>query len=516
MTQVLTQSGRVEGQSRNRHVVFRGIPFAKPPVGPLRFRAPQPPEPWPGVRAAHSFGPSAIQRAPTAVMNSVPEPRSEDCLYLNVYTPSADWKRRPVLVWVHGGGFNFGAGSEPLYDGGHLAERGDVVVVTINYRLGALGFLYLPEPERKRLDITANAGVLDQVAALRWVRDNIAAFGGNPDDVTLLGESAGGYSVATLLGMPAARGLFHRAVAQSGARFSRIAGDPARSTYALLKTLEIPEDRPEALWDVPAEHFVPAQLAVGRSSDSALNDISAFAPLYDADTVPLPLEEAFARGQGANVPLLLGTTRDEINLFLGSAVKAFDEPLEPSELLAGLRRVVPGADDDRIGALIETYRRSRIDHGLPASHRALQAAITSDALWRVPNERFMQAYRAHQPATFLYLFTYESPGMRGALRACHALDLPFMFGTWAGPNEERFAGTGEHVRKLSERMMDAWLAFAKNGDPSLPNEPGGEWPAHDDVRRPTMVFDVTSGLQLAPYEEERAAWNGLTPRALIG
>jgi para-nitrobenzyl esterase len=516
MTQVLTQSGWVEGQSRDQHVVFRGIPFAKPPVGRLRFRAPEPAEPWPGVHRAHGFGPSAIQRAPTAVMNSVPEPRSEDCLYLNIYTPGADWKRRPVLFWVHGGGFSFGAGSEPLYDGAHLAERGDVVVVTINYRLGALGFLCLPEPDRKRLEITANAGLLDQIAALRWVRDNIAAFGGNPDDVTLMGESAGAYSVGTLLGMPLARGLFHKAVAQSGARFSRIAGDPARGTHALLKALEISHDALEALWDVPAERFVSAQLAVARSSESALNDISAFAPLYDADTVPLPLEEAFARGEGANVPLMLGTTRDEINLFLGSAVKKFDEPLEDSELRQRLQRVVLGADEARIGGLVETYRRSRVEHGLPASNRALLAAITSDGLWRVPNERFMEAYRAHQPATFLYLFTYESPGMRGALRSCHALDLPFMFGTWGGPNQERFAGTGEHVRALSERMMDAWLAFAKTGDPSLPDAFGGRWPAYDDARRPTMVFDATSELQLAPYEAERAAWQGLTPRALIG
>jgi para-nitrobenzyl esterase len=516
MTQVLTQSGWVEGEQRDRHAVFRGIPFAKPPVGALRFRAPEPPEPWGGVRNAHSFGPSAIQRPPSAIVNSVPEPRSEDCLYLNVYTPGADWARRPVLFWIHGGGFNFGAGSEPLYDGGHLAERGDVVVVTINYRLGALGYLYLPEPERKRLELTANAGSLDQIAALRWVRDNIAAFGGNPDDVTLMGESAGAYSVAMLLGMPQARGLFHKAVAQSGARFSRVAGDPARATHALMRALDISEALPEALWDVPADRFVHAQLTVATQSDRALNDVSAFAPVYDADTVPLPLEEAFARGECAKVPLLLGTTRDEINLFLGQAVKKFGDPLEASELIARLRSVVSGADDARLDALVEIYRRSRTERGLPNGNRALQAAITSDALWRVPNERFMEAYRVQQPATFLYLFTYESPGMRGALRSCHALDLPFMFGTVNGPGQDRFAGTGERVHALSERMMDAWLAFARNGDPSLPGVSGGEWPAYEDARRPTMVFDLTSALQFAPYEEERAAWAGLVPRALIG
>jgi para-nitrobenzyl esterase len=463
---------------------------------------------------------------------------------LNIYTPGADGARRPVLVWIHGGGFNFGAGSEPLYDGGHLAERGvvsevdpvngwgaegfaggarerrrspgNVVVVTINYRLGALGYLCLPEPERKRLELSANAGSLDQIAALRWVHDNIAAFGGNPDHVALMGESAGAYSVAMLLGMPKARGLFHMAVAQSGARFSRISGDPARSTHALMRALDIPEAQPEALWDVPADRFVHAQLAVATQSDRAIHDVSAFAPVYDGDTLPLPLEEAFARGECAKVPLLLGTTRDEINLFLGSAVKKFGDPLEHAQLIAGLRHVVLGADDERLEALVETYRRSRADRALPNSNRALQAAITSDALWRVPNERFMEAYRVQQPATFLYLFTYESPGMRGALRSCHALDLPFMFGTIDGPGQDRFAGTGEGVRALRDRMMDAWLAFARNGDPSLPGVSGGEWPRYDDARRPTMVFDRASGLQFAPYEEERAAWTGLVPRALIG
>jgi para-nitrobenzyl esterase len=467
------------------------------------------------MRDARKFGPSAMQRTPTGAMAGVPEPRSEDCLYLNVYTPGPDWKRRPVFFWVHGGGFNYGSGGEPLYDGGELAERGDVVVVTCNYRLGALGFLSLPEAQRKKLDITANAGLLDQIAALRWVRENIAAFGGNPEDVTLAGESAGGYSVGMLLGMPSARGLFHKAIAQSGARFARIAGDPTRTSTVLLSTLEIPENRLESLWDLPAETLVKAQHAT-RPPDGALADVSSFAPVWDGDTVPRPLEEAFARGECAKVPFMLGTTRDEINLFLGQAVKKFDEPLLYADFMKQLRNAVPGADDARLESMIDVYRQSRSSRGLPAQDRAIEAAIRSDALWRIPNERFALAYRAAEPRTFVYLFTYESPAMRGALRSCHALDLPFMFGTWSLPSEERFAGRGEHVRALSERMMDAWLAFTKTGDPSLPGLAGGEWPAYDDERRPTMVFDRTSGLQHAPYEEERAAWTGLTPRALIG
>src|SRR4051794_32627019 len=212
MTRVQTQKGWVEGERRDAHVVFRGIPFARPPIGSLRFRAPEPAEPWTGVRPAREFGPSSVQPRSALATNTVPEPRSEDCLYLNVYTPGADASRRPVFVWIHGGAFAVGSGGEAVYDGGRLAERGEMVVVTINYRLGALGFSHWTPAERARLGVSSNAGSLDQVTALRWVRENIAAFGGDPDRVTIAGESAGAYSVAMLLGMPAARGLFQQAI----------------------------------------------------------------------------------------------------------------------------------------------------------------------------------------------------------------------------------------------------------------------------------------------------------------
>jgi para-nitrobenzyl esterase len=295
-----------------------------------------------------------------------------------------------------------------------------------------------------------------------------------------------------------------------------VAGDPSRSSLALLRELDIPEQRLEALWDVPADRFVPAQAAIAARGNSALNDVSAFAPAFDGETTPLPLAEAFARGASAKVPLMLGTTRDEINLFLGQAVKKLEEPLEDAALYEQLRPVVPGASDARITTLIDVYRCSRSERKLPHGNRALSAAITSDALWRVTNERFLDAYRAQHVPAFLYLFTYESPAMRGALRSCHALDLPFMFGTLDGPGQDRFAGTGERVHALSRRMMDVWLTFARTGDPSLREVPGGNWPAYQPEQRPTMVFDLESGLQSAPYEEERAAWTGLTPRALIG
>ncbi|HTU59218.1 MAG TPA: carboxylesterase family protein, partial [Polyangiales bacterium] len=413
----------------------------------------------PGIRAATSFSPSALQARSKIVSSSVPEPFAEDCLYLNIYTPAADNAHRPVMFWIHGGGFSFGAGGELLYDGGRLAERGNIVVVTINYRLGALGFSHFPTPVREKLGLSSNAGCLDQIAALHWVRDNIAAFGGDPNAVTIAGESAGAFSVGMLLAMPAARGLYRYAIAQSGARFSRGHGDPHRSTEALMRELAIPAETPEALWDVPAERVLEAQQALAAGAQISEGTVSPFVPVHDGDTLPLPLEHAIASGHYANVPLLIGTNRDEINLFLGPLLRKLSEPISEDALSAGLTKLVPDASRERLAALVEVYGASRKQRDLPHGPRAILAAISSDALWRIPSERFAEAHLVHQPATYQYLFTYESPAMRGALRACHGLELPFMFGTLDMPGQPEFAGRGEAQQQLSERMMDVWLAL---------------------------------------------------------
>jgi para-nitrobenzyl esterase len=503
MTKVQTQKGFLEGERREGHVAFLGVPFAKPPLGALRFRAPEPAEPWAGVRSALAFGPSSMQ-ASSALMH-VPGPFSEDCLYLNVYTPAIDTAKRPVFFWIHGGSFVLGSGSEALYDGGRLAARGDIVVVTVSYRLGALGFSHWSQEERARLGVRSNAGLLDQIAALRWVQSNIAAFGGDPEAITIAGESAGAYSVANLLAMPEARGLFQRAIAQSGARLERGTGDPMRFSRALRRVLEVSDEKLEALWDLPAERILNAQHAAAASETGGAA-INTFAPVHDGDTQPLPLSEAIPSGASARVPLLIGTNRDEMNLFLGAALKKLDEPIAEASLLASLAGLVPGTPEPRLRALLEVYRRSRSARELPHSDRALLAAISTDALWRVPSFRFAEAHRKHQPATFHYLFTYRSPAMRGALGAFHGLELPFVFGTLDAPGQAQLAGTGEPQERLSERMMDAWIAFTRSGEPS--------WPAYDEAQRSTMVFDLHSALERAPYEEERAAWDDLSPRPL--
>ncbi|HMI91661.1 MAG TPA: carboxylesterase family protein, partial [Polyangiales bacterium] len=274
--------------------------------------------------------------------------------------------------------------------------------------------------------------------------------------------------VAMLLCMPAARGLFQRAIAQSGARLARGSGDPARTTRELLQALAIPEQRLEALWELPAERFVPAQQQVAAGNPGAGPFSTVFSPVHDGDTLPLPLDQALAAGDCAKVPLLIGTNRDELNLFLGQALKKLNEPLADSVLIERLSNVITGASEARLRDLVEVYRRSRSARQLPHGERALLAAISSDALWRVPSARFADAYRRHQPATFQYLFTYESPAMRGALRSCHGLELGFMFGTLDSPGQAQFAGSGEAQQRLSERMMDSWLAFTRTGEPSVP------------------------------------------------
>jgi para-nitrobenzyl esterase len=419
-----------------------------------------------------------------------------------------------VFVWIHGGAFVVGSGGEALYDGGALAERGDLVVVSINYRLGALGFCHWSERERARFNLSSNVGNLDQIAALRWVRDNIAAFGGDPNQVTIAGESAGAFSVAMLLAMPAAKGLFQRAITQSGARLSRIAGDPARATHELLRALAIAPEQLETLWQLPAEQILEAQQRVSAGGGAAVGGgARTFCPVVDGDTLPCSLEEAFARGHSAGIPLLIGTNRDELNLFLGAALKKLHEPLADETLMQQLSGLVLEATPEQLRELLEIYRRSRSSRQLPASERALLAAISSDALWRIPSMRFAEAHLRSEPRTYQYLFTYGSPAMRGALGACHALELGFVFGTLHTQGQLEFAGNGEAQQKLSARMMDAWIAFARTGDPNIPG-PEQAWPTYDLERRPTFVFDHESSLQLDPYGEERAAWDALTPRPL--
>jgi len=494
---VETEFGKIEGESRGAHERFLGIPYAAPPLGERRWRAPEPPARWAHTRPALAFSPACPQ-TPSALPGMAGGAQDEDCLYLNVYTPRADGKRRPVFFWIHGGGFTAGAGSQALYDGGALAERGDVVVVTINYRLGALGYLSLPGGD-------ANLGQLDQIAALRWTRANIAAFGGDPEQITIAGESAGGMAVATLLGMPDARGLFRAAVPQSGAAHNVHSPESStRVVESFLQALGLPKADLAALRALPAAKLVEAQ---GRVlAERRAIGLLAFAPTVDPASLPVRPLEAVRGGSARGVALLVGSNRDEVKLFrLGVAESvALSEEALAKRVRAGL--AASRIDESHGARLIETYRKARAGRASTEPGELLDA-IDSDRTFRIPAVRLAEAQAPHEPRTFMYLFTWPSPARRSTLGACHALELPFMFGTLEAPTMDRFAGKGPEAELLSARMMDAWIAFARGGRPGHADLP--DWPGYEARARATLIFDRRCELAHAPLETERAVWDGL-------
>jgi len=482
-------SGQVSGSSEGPLSVFRGIPFARPPVGPLRFGAPQRPEPWTGVRPAVAFGPAATQSAidvtyvPGFSLWEGIHATSEDCLTINVWTPGLTG-RRPVLVWIHGGAWLKGAGSQALYDGATLARRGEVVVVTANYRLGAFGFLGLDD-ER----FAGNAGLLDQLAVLDWVNEHASAFGGDPGNVTVFGESAGALSVTALMSCSRAAGRFHRVVAQSGAgRCLPSAGSAVEMADRLLTRVGLDRARAGELFDLPTKKILSAQVAV--SVDVRRDDIGAgFQPWIDGDVLHTQAADGLAAGSAAEVAFLAGTTEHEMNLWrvLEPGLRALDEP----GLAGRVQRFVGEAADD----LVAAYRAAR-----PAAEPVeLWQAIWTDREFRIPLLRALDAQSARSPNTFAYLFTWPSPAP--GIGSCHGLELPFVFGTLDSKGADAFAGSGPSAKALATTVQDAWLAFARSGDPG--------WPAYDPATRATMLLGETCKIIDDPLAAERLAWDGL-------
>ncbi|CAN5662539.1 carboxylesterase/lipase family protein [soil metagenome] len=489
---VKTNAGWVEGLMCGLHMAFYGIPYASAPIGQTRFRAPKPSGAWAGVRQATEKGSAALQTPHFIPGFAASGPQDEDCLNLNVFTPAADGAKRPVMVWIHGGGFTHGAGYEPLYDGGPLAERGDVVVVTLNYRLGALGFLSIPEA-----GIPGNAGLLDQVAALQWVADNIAAFGGDPGQVTIFGESAGSAAVACLVAMPAARGLFQRAILQSGVGRAGPPEVAAKAADKLLAGLGLDRSQVVDLFDLPAAKILEAQAAGGFGPGLG------FGPTCDPASLPEDPMKLVRDGGAKEIGLLIGSNRDEVKLF----VPGRREPMTDEALLSAVKGRLPKASETQAKALIDVYRASRETKGLPTDNLDLIDAIGSDLQFRISSTKFAASQTPHSPA-WLYLFTHASPARRGALGACHALEMPFVFGTTKIEGQVNFAGAGRDVERLEGEIMDAWIAFARTGNPNHRGLPA--WPAYDAATRETMVFDTAaSTVQSDPFGEERRALEAL-------
>jgi para-nitrobenzyl esterase len=494
-----TTSGKIEGVFRKGLYVFRGVPFAAPPVGRKRWLPPEPLKPWAGVRPAVTFGPTCPQVPMEISLLNPPEeqPQNEDCLYLNIWTPGLDNAKRPVMVWIHGGGFTTGSGSWLIYNGRRLATRGDVVVVTINYRLNVFGFINLKEVTRGRIPATGNEGLLDQVFALQWVRDNISRFGGDPGNVTIFGESAGAMSVGALLAMPGAKGLFHRAILQSGAAHHVNSMErAAKVANMFLDILSVKPDGAEKLWSLTTEQLLQAYKELGvraRDPKLGLGDLP-LRPVVDGSVLPeMPLR-AVANGSADNVPIMVGTNLDEWKLFalMDRGLAQLDE----ARLLRRCQRLIPVGD---VSGLVEAYRKARSRRGQPATPADLFIAIQSDRLFRIPAIRLTEAHRDRKQPSYMYLFDWVSPLRQGALGSCHALELGFVFGTL----DDNFTGSGEEARNLSNTMQDAWTAFARSGAPGCQSL--GNWAVYSE-RRETMVLGKRCGLVETPYDEERQAW----------
>jgi carboxylesterase type B len=497
---VTTRQGKVRGSAADGVHSFKGIPYAAPPFGANRLRPPQPVAPWSGVRDALAFGPKAPQPPyPPHIALFLPELTipGEDCLTLNIWSPDLGSAGRPVMVWIAGGMFEYhGTGASPWYDGRRFA-RDSIVCVTFNYRVGAEGFLSLDAGN-------ANRGLLDQIAALEWVQENIAAFGGDPGNVTIFGESAGAMSVGTLLSMPRAAGLFQRAIAQSGAaHHATSAATAQRICQSLAERLGVAATR-EAIAAVPLDRLLLAQTEVdaelaAHPDPERWGEVAAtmlpWEPVIDGEILSARPFDRILAGASASVDVMVGTNTDEHRLFLvlgGAIDQVTDEVLDGAVATYGLP----------LEATLDAYRPAYPN----ASAGDLLAAIQTDWYWRIPAIRLADAHARHaaksaqhSSATYMYEFAWRSPQFNGLLGACHALEIAFVFGT-LGNGTEPLLGPNPPQR-LAETMHAAWVAFATNGEPG--------WPTYELRRRATMRFDITSAVEDDPQSAARALWEGV-------
>ena len=480
------RGGRVAGSREGGVHVFRGLRYGAD-TAPRRFLPPRPAPAWRGVQAADAFGPAAPQRGAEG-------PGSEDCLFLNVWTPALrDGGRRPVLVYIHGGGFNTGSGSDALYDGTRLCLRGDVVVVTLNHRLNVFGYLHLAGLLGPEYAASGNAGQLDLIQALAWVREHATEFGGDPDNVTVFGQSGGGAKIATLMAMPAARGLFHRAWTMSGQQVTA-AGPRAATQRAqrLLQALDIAPGDARALLALPAEALLEA---AGTRDPSTVEDIGLYlGPVMDGVALPRHPFWPDAPAQSAAIPMVIGNTRDETRAFLGHdpANHALDWDSLPARLQAQQYVDIDPAQ------VIAEYRRLYPGY-TPAE--VFFAATTAGRSWRGAIEELEARARDGHGNTWAYQLDWypRDRDPQGRLRAFHTLDIALVFDNIAQPG----APTGDSAvaARVASDVADALLAFARSGDPRT--AAAGDWAPYSLERRETMVFAERPSLQHDPRGGER-------------
>ncbi len=499
---VTTTNGPVRGASDGTVRSWKGLRYAAPATGALRWRAPRTPEAWKDVADATRFGPIPVQTASPAVRLPEDAVQSEDCLTLNVWAAesvSTD-APRPVMVWVHGGAYMFGATSQPMYDGRSLASSGEIVLVSVGYRVGALGFADLSRFSTPEESFETNVALRDILFALAWVRDNIAGFGGDPGSVTLFGESAGGGIVTTLMTSPAARGLFHRAIAESSPATSVYGQDRAeRIAHEFLQTLEVDPRDISTLRTLPADRIAAAAMTVYAETPRDEPGTLAFTPVVDGDLIPEHPVDVFARGGALSVPLLIGTNRDETSLFT-----MMKSPLMPvsreaiEEMSADLRADRPELDIPTDAEILSAYAGLRVKKQGPA--------ISRDLGFRMPTLWVAQGHAAVAP-TYLYRFDWATPMLKLlGIGATHGTELPYLWGNLHGGKKDitfRLGGlrTGH---ALSARLQQRWIGFAVDTAPQA--DGAADWQPYTAEQRATLVIDRVDRVAPDLDHDLRAAW----------
>ncbi len=491
---VRTTAGSVRGLVREDIQQFWNLPYGASTAGANRFMPPQPVEPWSGVRDHFTVGTRSFQQpgvgepAPVVLAMNRLEEESEDCLKLNVFTPAADNGARPVMVWLHGGGFNSGSGNYLIYDGTLLAKKEDVVVVSVTHRLNIFGFLHVADLGGEEWAGATNSGVQDLVAALQWVKDNIAAFGGDPGRVTIFGQSGGGSKVTTLMAMPSASGLFHRAIAQSGASLRGVpATDATAATESYLAKLGIARTQLNRL-----RELTPQQIQAALYTEPAIPNFAG-GPVIDGTVIPRHQWDPTAPEYSANVPLMAGSTATE-NGWLGPP--PFE--MEDAELAELFTSRLAGNDAARARTLLELYKGRYAD----VRNRMLWLIAESDNTRRRNAQILNNLKHAQGTApSYLYYFNWYSPVHDNRMGSYHTLDIPFAFNNV--DVAASMTGAGADRYQLAHVMSAAWAAFARTGNPDHPDMP--HWPAFNPNEYPTMVFNTETTLQNDPNREERLA-----------
>jgi para-nitrobenzyl esterase len=494
---VETTLGKVRGAVQAGVQAFRGVPYAASTAGANRFMLPAKRQPWTGVKDCVELGLRAPQRN-SDFFGQVPkifevmcpaEPMGEDCLVLNVWTPGTTaGRKRPIMVWLHGGGFTSGSGGFICYNGQELARKHDVVVVTVNHRLTVFGYLYFAGIGGEKFAKSSNLGMLDIVAALEWVRDNAAAFGGDASNVTIFGQSGGGAKVSALLAMPPAHGLFHKAIIQSGADVKGVTVETAnRSAEMFLSRLNLKPDQIDRLQQLSMEQLLAAIPPGGGPGALGL----ALAPIVDGSTLSGGPFDPTAPEISANVPLLIGTTETEVTFFPNQIL----DPIDGASLHTRVKQILAKASDAQVDQVIAAYKAGRPG----VANTDIYLALASDATFRAGVVIEADRKAAQKAPVYHYYFTWHSPVDDGKLRAFHTVEIPFAFDLVDMATS--MTGTGPERQSLADKVSGAWVAFARTGDPNHKGLP--HWSAYDTTKKATMILDNECTLVNDPHGEEQ-------------